>query len=214
MIEQQNNVVGKGRLNPGLPRKGGREMNVDAGIKSSRARMRRLTVATLWHALPAMVFLSANFVDAATHNFANVASSNFANPMARNFANLASRNLASPAVRNFAHLATPQVANLAPSNFANSRPRTFAAVPPRLFAPITRHVHRATQLYWFSRPTVSPYLNLTIQDSAYGLPNYHTFVRPQLQRRQSDMQRRMRPSTSGAPLNASSLYRYFPALRR
>ncbi len=158
MIEQQNNVVGKGRLNPGLPRKGGREMNVDAGIKSSRARMRRLAVAKLWHALPAMVFLSANFADAATRNFANV--------------------------------------------------------PPRYFAPITKDVHRATQLYWFNQPTVSPYLNLTIHDPVQGLPNYHTLVRPRLHRRQSDMQRRLRPRTRPAPLNASSLHRYYPGLRR
>ena len=214
MIEQQNVVVGKSRLNLGLPRKGDREMNGDAGLKSSRSRMRILTVATLWRALPAMVFLSANFADAATRNFANVAPSTFANPVARKFAHLASRNLASPAARNFAHLATPQVAKLAPSNFANPGPRTFPDVPPRHFAPITTHVHRATQLYWFNRPTVSPYLNLTIRDPVYGLPNYHTLVRPQLQRRQSDMPRRLRPRTRRAPLNASSLHRYFPGLRR
>ena len=169
----------KGRLNLGLLRIGDREMNDHAGIKSSRSRMRVLTVITLCCALPAIVFLSANFADAATRNLANAPSRHFA-PIATNV-----------------HRATQL-------DWFNQRH----------FAPITKNVHRATQLYWFNQPTVSPYLNLTIHDPVQGLPNYHTLVRPRLQRRQSDMQRRSRPRTRPAPLNASSLHRYYPGLRR
>lgn len=38
--------------------------------------------------------------------------------------------------------------------------------------------------YLYNRPTVSPYLNLARSDSGGFMPNYHTLVRPALNRRQ------------------------------
>ncbi|MCA9215346.1 MAG: hypothetical protein KDB27_19910 [Planctomycetales bacterium] len=47
----------------------------------------------------------------------------------------------------------------------------------------------ATQNFLYNRPTVSPYLNLTRQDSVQtGLPSYYTQVRPQIERREQDQQ--------------------------
>ena len=49
----------------------------------------------------------------------------------------------------------------------------------------SRSIGFATRNYLYNRPTVSPYLNLTSQNSSnYGVPNYFTQVRPQIEARE------------------------------
>ena len=51
------------------------------------------------------------------------------------------------------------------------------------------NAHFSTTRYLASRPTVSPYLNLIVDQQNRGLSTYHTLVRPQLeQRRQAQEQ--------------------------
>jgi len=54
----------------------------------------------------------------------------------------------------------------------------------QLFNPgARRNIGTYTQRYLYTRPTVSPYLNLLQRDPTYGLPLYHTQVRPRLEAR-------------------------------
>jgi hypothetical protein len=48
-----------------------------------------------------------------------------------------------------------------------------------------------TENLLYNRPTVSPYLNLTRQSSQQGLPNYHSMVLPEINRRQEDQQQQV-----------------------
>jgi len=51
------------------------------------------------------------------------------------------------------------------------------------------HANISTTRYLANRPTVSPYLNLIVDQQNRGLSTYHTLVRPQLeQRRQAQEQ--------------------------
>jgi hypothetical protein len=52
-----------------------------------------------------------------------------------------------------------------------------------------RSVRNATRNYLWNRPTVSPYVNLASRDSQFGLSNYFTLVRPQVEAREEAMAR-------------------------
>ena len=48
-----------------------------------------------------------------------------------------------------------------------------------------RNMFNATRGFMYNRPTVSPYVNLaTPQGASFGLPNYFTLVRPQIEARE------------------------------
>ncbi len=49
-------------------------------------------------------------------------------------------------------------------------------------------VRNRTRNFLFNRPTVSPYLNLATRGTG-GMSNYHTLVRPQVERQQQDAER-------------------------
>lgn len=51
-------------------------------------------------------------------------------------------------------------------------------------------VANTTRNFIANRPTVSPYVQLGARSTGFGLPNYHTLVRPQLERRQEEAQQR------------------------
>ena len=51
-------------------------------------------------------------------------------------------------------------------------------------------VATATRNFIANRPTVSPYVQLGARNTGAGMPNYHTLVRPQIERRQQEAQQR------------------------
>lgn len=51
-------------------------------------------------------------------------------------------------------------------------------------------VFGATRNYLYNRPTVSPYLNLTNPQTATGVSNYFTMVRPRLDQQEQEMAQR------------------------
>jgi hypothetical protein len=52
-----------------------------------------------------------------------------------------------------------------------------------------RSMRNATRNFLWNRPTVSPYVNLASRDSQWGLSNYFTLVRPQVEAREQAMAR-------------------------
>jgi hypothetical protein len=52
---------------------------------------------------------------------------------------------------------------------------------------------------YYSRPTVSPYLNLAVRNQ-FGISNYQTLVRPMLEQQAQNASQRQ-PSIKNAPLN-------------
>jgi len=54
----------------------------------------------------------------------------------------------------------------------------------------------------YNRPTVSPYLNLTLRDSQVGLPSYYTQVRPEVERRQQEVAQQRQTQSIQRDLNA------------
>lgn len=53
-----------------------------------------------------------------------------------------------------------------------------------------RNMRTATQNFLYNRPSVSPYVNLASRSSTFGLPNYHTFVRPRIEAEQEQLAQR------------------------
>lgn len=55
-----------------------------------------------------------------------------------------------------------------------------------------RSISSATRNMLFNRPSVSPYVNLATRSASGGLPNYHTYVRPQLEQQQQQVAQQQR----------------------
>lgn len=62
-------------------------------------------------------------------------------------------------------------------------------------------VRNRTRDFLFNRPTVSPYLNLATRGTS-GMSNYHTLVRPQIERQQQDVVQRQQTTRMQQQLNA------------
>ena len=62
-------------------------------------------------------------------------------------------------------------------------------------------MYSATRNFLYNRPTVSPYLNLTTRDSNYGMSNYFTLVRPEVERREQEMAQRQQAARMQTQLN-------------
>ncbi len=72
-------------------------------------------------------------------------------------------------------------------------------------------VDYSLQRHWFTKPGISPYLNLTLPGSQYGLPNYQTLVRPRLQSNaRGRLRNASRVNTTTVARNPT-LSRYYPA---
>ena len=52
--------------------------------------------------------------------------------------------------------------------------------------------YSSARSFLYNRPSVSPYVNLATRDSSFGLPNYFTLVRPQVEQREAEMARQHR----------------------
>lgn len=64
-----------------------------------------------------------------------------------------------------------------------------------------RNARAATRSFLYNRPTVSPYVNLANRNTGFGMPNYFTYVRPQLERQQRQMSQRRQTAQMQQQLN-------------